>query len=226
MIKAIIFDNDGVLVDSEPLHHAAEKETLASFGLEITQEDFLQYVGVSSKNMINDWIQKYGLNTTFEEISKIHDQNLIRRFEAHLQPMPGIMELLEYIKQKPLKLAVASSSSQELVKTGLDKLGIYELFETVVCGDQVEVAKPDPAIFLKTAQRLEVQPQKCLVIEDSHAGVTAAKAAGMVCIGYKNTHSGNQDLSKADYIITTFDELKNSTLKAILGSNNPSKNDV
>lgn len=220
MIKAIIFDNDGVLVDSEPLHHTAEKETMAKYGVDITEKDFMKYVGVSTEKMINDWIQEFNLNVTFDEIANLHQRNLIRQFKAHLQPTPGSLDFLCYLKNQALKLAVASSSSHALVKTGLNKLDIYNLFETVVTAEEVEEAKPHPAIFFEVAQRLGMQPAECLVIEDSYAGVTAAKAAGMLCIGYKNTHSGDQNLSEADYIITHFDELKNGKLMEIFRLNN------
>ena len=218
MLKAIIFDNDGVLVDSEPLHHLAEQATVAQLGYEITEQDFMQYVGVSSKIMLTGWIEKFQLNITLEELGEIHEKNLMRQFKTNLQPTSGIIELLNNLKKQPLKLAVASSSTGKLVRTGLEKVGFYDHFETIVCGDEVEEAKPDPIIYLKTAGRLNVQPDECIVIEDSFPGVTAARAAGMFCIGYKNANSGDQDLSRANYIITHFDELTNGKLKEIYNS--------
>ncbi|MBN1352467.1 HAD family phosphatase [candidate division KSB1 bacterium] len=215
MLEAIIFDNDGVLVDSEPLHHVAEIQTVAAYGYKLEPADFMRYVGVSTEIMLRDWIDQFNLDATVEELGERHQENLIHQFEANLLVMPGIPELLADLSGHSQKIAVASSSTRILVQTGLQKLGLWDYFDAIVCGDDVQRTKPDPMIYFEVARLLELPPAACIVIEDSFTGVTAAKAAGMCCIGYQSANSGQQDLSQADYLITRFDELRNGKLPDI-----------
>lgn len=209
MIEAVIFDNDGVLVDSEPLHHLAETQTLAQFNIDFTEEDFKKYVGIGWHKMLSDWIVTYNLPTTTEKLREIHERNLINAFEKYVEQTPNVEKFIIALKNKNYKLGVASSSSRVLVETGLRKTRLLHYFDLVVCSDNVKNTKPDPEIYLLTADRLGISPEKCFVIEDSSTGVKAAKAAGMQCGGYQNPNSGNQDLSRADVIFKDFFELQN-----------------
>lgn len=207
MIRAIIFDNDGVLVDSEPLHHRAEAATMRHYGAEIDEEDFKAYVGMSMARMLKDWIEKFQIKADIDEMIQFHESNLRKIFQEEVRPTPHVLQLVEYLRGKNYQMAVASSSSRGLVEVGLRKLGIFLLFDSILCGDEVTHLKPNPSIYLQTAKRLAVKPQDCLVIEDSNVGVRAAKAARMRCVGYRNASSGNQDLSQADVIISDFRDL-------------------
>jgi HAD superfamily hydrolase (TIGR01509 family) len=207
MIKGLIFDNDGVIVDSEPLHHLAEKKTMAPYGVDITKEEYTNYVGVGTRKMFADWIQKYHLPLKPENIIPYHDQNLIAIFQDLVEPTPGVVDFIKYLFQKKYPLAVASSSHRNLVHIGIKKHSLMQYFQTIITGDDVTRVKPEPDIFLLAATRLKISPTECLVIEDSSVGVQAAKAAGMFCAGYQNENSGAQDLSKADIIFQNFSEL-------------------
>ncbi len=207
MIRGVIFDNDGVIVDSEPLHHLAEQKTMNPYGVDITKEEYKNYVGVGTRKMFSDWIQKYNLNLTPEAIIPHHEKNLIEIFQELVEPTPGVVNFIKYLFHKNYPLAVASSSHRRLVQVGITKHDLMQYFQTIITGDDVTRLKPEPDIFLLAAQQLNILPAECLVIEDSSVGVQAAKAAGMFCAGYQNTNSGDQDLSKADIIFQNFNEL-------------------
>lgn len=207
MIKGVIFDNDGVIVDSEPLHHLAEKKTMAPYNIDITKEEYKNYVGVGTRKMFTDWIHKYHLPFKPEDLIPQHEQNLIEIFKELVVPTPGVIDFIKYLHQKKYLLAVASSSYRNLVQIGIMKHNLMQYFQTIITGDDVKRVKPEPDIFLLAAKRLEIPPAECLVIEDSSVGVQAAKAAGMICAGYQNVNSGDQDLSKADIIFQNFHEL-------------------
>jgi PPK2 family polyphosphate:nucleotide phosphotransferase len=203
MLTALIFDLDGVIVDSEPMHFESDKRTFRDYGLEIADEDLEPYVGIPGAKMWADFIERFGLPDTVEAIAArqmAHKAELLR--EWPLDAIPGVRELLAEAGRRGLFTAVASSSPREFVRAMLDSLKIADRFDAVVTGDEVPRGKPDPGIFLKAAKLLGARPGECLVIEDASAGVEAAKAAGMLCVGFRNPNSGNQDLSGADLVVT------------------------
>ncbi len=132
------------------------------------------------------------------------------------EPLHGITELLQCLEENNIKMAVASSSSMVFIETVLKKLSIERYFEFYISGENIIKSKPEPDIFLKAAQMLRTEPAQCIVIEDSKNGVIAAKRAGMKCIGYINTNSGNQDLSPATKIIDNFHSLTFETLQNLV----------
>jgi beta-phosphoglucomutase family hydrolase len=204
MIKAVLFDMDGVIAETEHVHIEAEKQTMLKYGVQITEDELHRYTGMTAKQMFTGLIAKYKLDTTIEKIFNEKEQIMFRLLETDAQPVKGVIELLHKLKEKQVKLAVASSSHRRLVQYVLRKLEITEVFDSIISAEDVEHGKPDPEIFLKSAKRLNVSPAECLVVEDAELGVEAAIAAGMKCLGYKNPHSGNQDLSKADIVTDDF----------------------
>ena len=206
MIKAFIFDMDGVIVDSEPLHFEVNRRIMRDFGLEFSDEFFHAYVGITNEQMWADLIERYSLNTTIEELQK-EDFLLKKEVFRDLQPIKGIPELLANLKKDGIAIGLASSSEKAFIEMVLEELGIRGYFQAVVSGEEVERSKPEPEIFLRAAELLNVDPADCLVLEDSRHGVEAAKRAGMKCIGYQNPNSGPQDLSRADKIVHTLENL-------------------
>jgi beta-phosphoglucomutase family hydrolase len=207
MIKAVIFDMDGVIVDSEPTHIAAEKQTLLKHGMKITTEELRTYTGTTADFEFNDLIRKYKLNVTAKTLFDEKEVIMFKLLEERTEPTKGVIDLIRNLKQQGFKLGVATSGHRKLAHYYLKKLGIESFFDTVVCAEDITRSKPDPEIFLKAAERLGAEPSECLVIEDAKFGVEAAKKAGMKAVGYRNPSSGNQDLSKADWIVSDFAKL-------------------
>jgi len=207
MIKAVIFDMDGVIVESEPMHVEAEKQILLKHGVKITAEELRDYTGTTAEFEFNDLIRKYKLNTTAETLFNEKEDILFRLLEERTEPTKGVIDLIRNLKQRGFKLGIATSGHRKLAHYYLSKLGIESFFDTVVCAEDITHSKPDPEIFLKAAQRLGVEPAECIVIEDARLGIEAARKAGMKAVGYRNPSSGNQDLSKADWVVSDFTKL-------------------
>lgn len=200
--KAVIFDKDGVIVDSEPLQYLAFKEVLAEYGHVYTEEDNKNLsLGKSSELTYTNIKQKYGIVDieTFKLRRRLRYRELA---ETKLRTRPGTLSLICQLHRK-LPLAVASGSSEKLLINDLKKVRVFRYFKIIVSGEFYK-SKPDPEIFLVTAQKLEILPRECIVIEDSQAGVEAAKSAGMYCIAIPNSFTSHQDFSRADYVVHTF----------------------
>lgn len=204
MIKAIIFDLDGVIIESEKAHIEAEQQVFLKHGVQISAEELHKYTGTTAKMMFTELIKKHKLNTTFEEIFSQKEEILFKLLEQEAEPTRGVIELLEKLKRRNVKLAIGSSSNKKLIEYVLRKLSVTYLFDCVISAENIVHSKPNPEIFLKAAAELGVSPVECIVIEDAKLGVEAAKRAGIKCVGYRNPNSGMQDLSKADMIIDDF----------------------
>lgn len=207
-IKAIIFDMDGVIIDSEPLHFMSDKMTMKDFGFKITDEELNKYVGVANPVMWSELREKYNIPASVEEL--MFKQMYYKKAlfgDSGLRCIEGIESLLESLKDSNIKIGLASSSPREFIELILNNLGIIEYFEITVSGEEVEKSKPAPDIFLKAAELLKVHPSACVVIEDSGNGVRAAKEAGMKCIGYLNPHSGKQDLGLSDILVNSIKDI-------------------
>jgi HAD superfamily hydrolase (TIGR01509 family) len=217
-IEAIIFDMDGVIIDSEPIHLKIVKEITRENGLDISDAELQSYVGSSTLEMWADLVHRYGVDESAENLANLTKHRITTHYESSdtLQEVSGVKDLIKKSKQIVNKLALASSSSMEHINIVLDKLKLEPYFRRRVSGADLARSKPDPMIFMKASELLETSPSSCLVIEDSYNGVTAAKAAGMTCIGYKNEHSGDQDLSRADLIIDDFSRFNLETFLADL----------
>lgn len=200
-IDAVIFDMDGVLIDSEPLHFESDRLTIQEYGSEISDEVMIAYVGATGEKFWSDMKPIYGITDSLEVLlqkQKAHKEQL---FSQSLQSIAGIPQLLSALQAQGKGLAVASSSPRYFIDMVLDGLGLRQFFPVIVSGDDISNCKPAPDIFIKAAEQLGVSADNCVVIEDSGHGVTAAKAANMRCIGLITPNSGPQDLSPADIII-------------------------
>lgn len=208
-IEAVIFDMDGVLINSEPIYFEIERNSFVHFGAAVSEEEHHGYVGVTLKSMWRQVLDKHRLNCTVEQVLSFHKYNVMKTMSEHnhLKSIPDVDRWLSWLKGKGIPVAVASSSPLTLIELIMDKTGLGPYFNVKVTGEEVKFGKPAPDIFLHTANLLGVEPSSCIVIEDSRNGVQAAKSAGMRCIGYQNPGSGNQDLSLADYVITNYEQL-------------------
>jgi HAD superfamily hydrolase (TIGR01509 family) len=219
MFKAVIFDMDGVIVDSEPAHYNADNALFEKLGIKLSAEERELFLGVSSDWMWNYILARHSLKLSKKEILAL-DVSVRSEFllaPNHPRVNSGLELLLQHLKNAGLLLAVASSTVAGIMKPLLIELDLLKYFNHIAAGDQVEHAKPAPDVFLLASHLLKVSPAQCLAIEDSPNGIKAAKAAGMKCIGYSPLNN-TASLSEADFIIRNFDQLRQE-LKEILHSN-------
>ena len=208
-MKAVIFDMDGVIIDSEPIHFEVDMQTMKDFGCSISKEELNKYVGTTNEYMYSDIKNTYKINKPLDEIIRYRSELVKTKvIESDLAPIKGIKELLSDLKEKNIPAAIASSSPRDFIEVVVSKFQLEDYFNCIVSGEEVENGKPAPDIYVETAKKLRVSPEECIVIEDSKNGVLAAKEAGMKCIGFKNVNSGDQDLSKADCMVNSILEIK------------------
>lgn len=200
---------DGVLVDSEKLYMDMNQALFRCLGAHVSIAEHQTFIGMSATKMWTHLKTKFSLHQSVDELKALEKELKYKMLqETELVPMPGVIAFLDYLKARHYSISIASSSLKKNVDLILEKTKITHYFDLVVSGEQVERGKPDPDIFLTVANHYDVHPASCVVIEDSMNGVLAAKSAGMICIGFRNANSGNQDLSKADVIINSFDDVR------------------
>lgn len=219
-MKAVIFDMDGVIVDSNPIHLEAENMVLKKYGISLSYSEMLKkYNGTTTKFMFEDLIKTYNLNANAEEMCREKTKLIFELCSKYVPATKGIINLIKNLKEHKFKIALASSSDKEIISLILAKLEIKPFFDSIVSAQDITHSKPHPEIFLKAASNLEVPPECCVVVEDATFGVEAAKNAGMKCIGYKNQATEkiiSIDLSKADLITDNFNSLNIQMINSLL----------
>lgn len=210
----MIFDKDGVIVDSEPLQYLAFKEVLAEYGYDYTIEDNLKLsIGRNGSQSYQAIAQKFGIGD-IETLKKKRRARYYELAETKLKMREGALKLIHHLYQAGLSLAVASGSSEKLLYHDLAKFKIHHYFKAIVSGEYYQ-SKPHPEIFLVTAQKLGVNPASCVVIEDSESGVEAARAAGMACIAVPHELTAQQDFSKANHIANSLEKINYQLIKSL-----------
>lgn len=203
MIKAVIFDMDGVLVDTEPIMEKMMLQIFDELNIGISNETIRSYRGVSSQKCWSELKQKYFLPETVDYYVKERLNRGIEHFKIHgVRLVDNVLNMLKVFKELSLKSALATSAAEERMKIILELTGIQDQFDTIISASSVINSKPDPEIFLTASKQMSIKPEDCLVIEDSTNGVKAAKNGGMKCIGFDQY--GEQDLTEADIIINSF----------------------
>ena len=211
MIKAIIFDMDGVLVDSEPFNIEIEKRQFELNHLSISEEEHHQYMGVATDVMWREIAKRQSLSLPVETLIEQNKTESIHYFTElkEIPVMPGLVDLLEKLTLKNFPIAVASSSFLEIIELILQRTGLRKHFQVVVSSQEAGKSKPEPDVFLLAAKQLGINPQDCMVIEDSANGIKAAKAAGMRCIAFEGPGANPANQKQADAVIKSFDQLYN-----------------
>lgn len=209
MLKGIIFDMDGVLINSEPFHYQVWKEALKKRGINLDYEIYKPCIGSTVQVLMQILHEHYGVDEKDDSLSlevKNLKQEMIEK-QGYPPLIPYVKDMLERFHEAGYQMAVASSSPQEYIENVTSYWGISPYFQVLVSGEHVEHPKPAPDIFLKTADILGLLPEECLVIEDSENGCRAAKAAGMTCMAYYNPDSGKQNLQTASAVVEGFEEI-------------------
>ena len=208
MIKAVIFDMDGLMIDSEPLHYEAYAAVFRELGKKYPLEDNNRlYIGLSDKDQATDMVDRYSLSLSQEEIVKRKQQEFKKLIATSLTPQKGLMKLLSYLKKKKYKIAIASSSGNEEIALVIQSLKIKSYIDTYCSADEVRHAKPAPDLFLLAAKKLHVKPDECVVLEDSPRGIEAAVQAGMVSFAIPSEQTKDKDFSKATKKLKSLEEV-------------------
>jgi HAD superfamily hydrolase (TIGR01509 family) len=200
---------DGVIIDSEPLHLKMEAQLFKKLGINVSLDEHSSYVGRSSRNMWELILRKNNLLMDIDGLVKEKNKLYLDylRSSKDLRAIAGIPELLLELSRNNFKLVLASSSTLEVIKSILEILDLTHFFPFQLSGDDLLYSKPNPGIFMKSAELAQSHPWECVVFEDSKNGVIAAKLAKMKCIGYLNPNSGKQNLEEADLVIKSFNSI-------------------
>lgn len=203
MIDAVIFDMDGVLVDTEEFICEAAMKYFAELGVQVKAEDFLDFVGMGENRYIGGVAEKYDVAIDIVQAKKRTYEIYGEIVRGRIEPLRGVMDFLARCRKLSLKTAVATSADRTKMDINLREMGLTEAsFSACVNGLEVERKKPHPDIFLFAAQKIGAAPERCLVVEDAISGVAAAKAAGMKCLELMTSFSAEQ-LANADWISHT-----------------------
>ncbi len=217
MTGAVIFDMDGVIVDSEIHWKTLEGYFLQSLIPTWSSTDQDKIIGLGVHDLYSLLISQYGLQKTKQQFLELYQQMANKIYGQKVSLIVGFSNLLTTLNKNNIPVALASSSPRSWIDIMLHRFDLQASFRVVVSADELEgEGKPSPAIYLLTAQRLGVRPKSCIAIEDSKNGVLSAKNAGMFCIGFRNGFNEEQDLSQADMIIHGFAELEWQTLQQLL----------
>ncbi|MFT5834181.1 MAG: HAD superfamily hydrolase (TIGR01509 family) [Cognaticolwellia sp.] len=205
MIQAVIFDMDGLLINSEPFWKAVEIDVFGTVGIELTEEMCLDTVGLRIDEVVEYWYEKHPWKTP--STKKIEHQivnKMIERITNEGEALPGVYDILEFFWNKKIPMAIASSSYLRIIEAVVKRLKLKGLFDTIYSAEFEKYGKPNPGTFLTTAEKLGVAPTKCLVFEDSLNGVIAGKAARMITIAVPEYD--NPKFIIADKILNSLEE--------------------
>lgn len=199
--EAVIFDMDGVLIDSEPLWKIAMEEAFHSVGCMITKKDFQKTVGLRIDEVVEFWYNEVGWeNLSAKGLEDVIIQKMVQLIQENGDPLEGVLDTISFLKSQGTKIGLATSSYNVLIDTVLETLEIRDHFDVVHSAEDEDFGKPHPAVYLTVANNLNVDPSKCIVIEDSLNGIISGMAAKMkvVCIPEK-THNPEPRLAIANY---------------------------
>lgn len=204
---AIVFDMDGVLLDSEPLHYQALSSVLRADGVSLSRAANEAFIGSTVEATFGALIAQYGLPRSMAEYIQTYDAAVLEVLEAPRQPADGVVDLLCAARARGMRVALASSSRRLWIDATLRSIGLSRAFEVVVSGDDVQHGKPDPEIYLLAASCLGLPPEHCLAIEDAPNGVLSARRAGMSVIGVRTSYTAHLELEGVLYTVDSLKEV-------------------
>ncbi|WP_452224800.1 HAD family hydrolase [Lacinutrix chionoecetis] len=209
MLKAVLFDMDGVIVDTEPLHKKAYFNMFKNYNIEVSNELYESFTGQSTINICRKLCDIFGIENNPEELVQYKRNNFTNLFhnDPSLQLIDGVLELIKDYHKNNITLVLASSASMFTINNVFERFNLNKYFKAKISGADLKASKPHPEIFGKAAELSGFPRAECMVIEDSTNGIKAAKAANIYCVGYNSYHSKNQDYSLADFVVDDFNAI-------------------
>ena len=218
MLRAVIFDMDGLMIDTESLHHESFKTVLEQYGITPVPnaKGVIHISGISAEANWEHFKKQYNFSADTQELTDRKNDAHLKLLRNRVKAMPGLIDLLKNLKANDYKMAIASSSIREHIDLIINRLGIADFFDSITSGEEVVNGKPAPDIFLKAAAKLGVNPTECIVLEDAMNGMQAGKTAGMYVIVVPNEFTQDEDFSIADLRVSSLEELNGERLAAIV----------
>lgn len=217
MIKSVIFDMDGLIVDSEPFWRMAEQTVFGSYGINLTEELCRTTTGIRLDNVVAHWNNIYPGHIADEsKVAREILAEVTRLVTTYGEPMQGVHRAAQMFAERGWTMALASASAMSLINAVLDKLAVRKYFNVIQSAENVRYGKPHPEIFLTTAESLGTSPTECLVLEDSIYGVIAGKAAQMKVIAVPDKElAGRREYGVADAVLKSLDEIDDELLNSL-----------
>lgn len=218
MLEAVIFDVDGLIIDSEPLHLQAYNDILENYGIKISENEYSKIVGNKTEIILKYIKTKYSINESIDVLLSLKNSRYQNLKKNNTVPRDGVLDLITKIYSKQYKLAIATSSNRKETNDVLSFLELTDKFDIVVSEDDVNYVKPNPEIFNFISNKLNISASNCVVLEDSERGIMAAKLAKMKCIAVPNSITKNNDFSSADIVVENFNQISIEILEDVAKS--------
>jgi len=218
MLKAVLFDMDGVIVDTEPLHRKAYFKMFSEMNINVSEEMYTGFTGQATLNICNALVDHFQLSEAPETLVKCKRKHFKELFDTDdtLQLLDGVLDLIKDYYNNGLTLVLASSASMPNINRIFKRFNLDQYFVAKLSGADLKKSKPHPEIFINAAEAAGQAREHCMVIEDSSNGIKAANDAGIFVAGYDSKHSTDQDYSNANVVVSSFQELAYHQVKAIL----------
>ncbi len=204
MITCVLFDFDGVIADTEISNFDYYRKAFHCFGIELTDEDISRLIGTVVPQYEKVLLSRAQQPVTHEQLAQKRAEIGNTYENGELIPSPGVKELIVELRRRGVRTAIVSSTYTKLIVTALNRMGMTDLFDVILCGDMYEKAKPDPQGYLLAMQYLNARPEECVVIEDSVNGIQSGKRSGAYVMGYTGS-AVKQDVSQADRAVASFE---------------------
>ena len=218
MLKAVLFDMDGVIVDTEPLHYKAYHKMFGDVNINVDEDLYESFTGQSTIDICRRLVNHFNLDFAPEYLVELkrHHFKYLFEHDKDLKLIDGVLQLIQDYYNNNIKLVVASSASMPNIERVFKRFDLNQYFTGKFSGADLKKSKPHPEIFIKASAFTGFLKTECIVIEDSTNGIKAANDADIYCIGFKSSHSSGQDYSNADLVISDFNDIRFDNLNTFL----------